>query len=142
MKKWFEKLGKKGRIGVIAGAVAAVVVLAVVLICVFANREEAYRNIRVNEVKGVAYVNREGMDGLKLATNMNLQSGDEIVTESGARLTLLLDNDKYIILDENYRMKLYATGTAEDSKRQNLRLTGASRFSSTTVENARSSWKT
>ena len=116
MKKWFEKLSKTAKIGMIAGAVAIVAVVAVVLILVLGNKEEAYRNIRVNEVTGEVYVNRDGLDGLKVSANMNLQSGDEIITEKGARLTLRLDDDKYIIMDEASKMKLIATGTAEDSK--------------------------
>ena len=89
MKKWFEKLSKTAKIGMITGAVAIVAVVAVVLILVLGNKEEAYRNIRVNEVTGEVYVNRDGLDGLKVSANMNLQSGDEIITEKGHTLVIV-----------------------------------------------------
>ena len=90
--------------------------MAIVLICVLRNKEEAYRNIKVSEVIGNVIVSREGMKNLNAYANMNLLSGDAIVTEAGARLALRLDDDKYVILDEQSKLTLHATGTEEDSK--------------------------
>ncbi len=116
MKKWIQKLGKRGKAGLLAGTAAVVVAVVAVFFLIFSRKEEAYRNIRVSEVRGVAKVNREGMEGLELFENMNLFSGDEIVTERGAQLTLRLDEDKYILVDEDSKLTLHATGTAADSK--------------------------
>lgn len=100
----------------IAGAAALLIVVGVVLFFVLGKEEEAYRNIRVTEVVGEVTVNRENLDNLKVKENMNLESGDEVLTGEGAKLTLRLDDDKYVVLDENTKVVLVATGTKEDSK--------------------------
>ncbi len=100
----------------IAGAAALLMVVGVVLFFVLGKEEEAYRNIRVTEVVGEVTVNRENLDNLKVKENMNLESGDEVLTGEGAKLTLRLDDDKYVVLDENTKVVLVATGTKEDSK--------------------------
>lgn len=111
-----KKLGTKTKWAILAGGALAVIVLVIVLVCTLGKKEEAYRNIRVSEVTGTVVVNREGKEGLAAYANMNLQSGDEIVTEAGARASLRLDDEKYVILDENSKLTLHAAGTAEDSK--------------------------
>ena len=110
------KFGTKKKWAIIAGAALAAVVVVIVLICTLGKKEEAYRNIRVSEVTGTVVVNREGMENLAVYANMNLLSGDEIITEAGARVSLRLDDDKYVILDEQSKLTLHATGSAEDSK--------------------------
>lgn len=80
------------------------------------NREKAYRNIFVTEVTGKVTVNRGDIEDLKVSEGMNLQSGDEVLTGEGAKLTLRLDDDKYVVVDENSKLVLIAKGTKEDSK--------------------------
>lgn len=111
-----SKTMDKKKILWIAGAAALLVVVCVVLFFVTGKKEEAYRNIRVTEVVGDVIVNRENLDDLKVKENMNLESGDEILTGAGAKLTLRLDDDKYVVVDENSKVVLVATGTKEDSK--------------------------
>ena len=117
MKEWFLKLGKKARIGLVGGAAAAVVVVtAVVLVLTLGNKEESYRNVRITEMTGESHLNRAGIGNLKPVVNMNLQSEDEVTTEKKANVTLRLDDDKYVLLDEESKLALHATGTAENSK--------------------------
>ncbi len=111
-----KKTMNKKKILWMAGAAALLVVVGVVLFFVLGKDEEAYRNIRVTEVVGDVTVNREDLDNLKVKENMNLESGDEVLTGEGAKLTLRLDDDKYVVLDENTKVVLVATGTKEDSK--------------------------
>lgn len=111
-----KKPGTKAMAAIIGGAVLLAAIVVIVLICTLGKKDEAYRNIRVSEVTGTVTVNREGMEELAAYANMNLLSGDEIVTEAGARVALRLDDDKYVILDEQSKLTLHATGTEEDSK--------------------------
>lgn len=53
MKKWIQKLGKRGKAGLFAGTAAVVVTVVAVFFLIFSRKEEAYRNIRVSEVRGV-----------------------------------------------------------------------------------------
>lgn len=78
-------------------------------------KKKEYRNIRITEITGDVTVNRDGQTGLKAYVNMNLQSEDELITEKGAKVTLRLDDDKYIIVDEDSKLLLIASGTEEDS---------------------------
>ena len=89
--------------------------LMVVGLLASCKKEEVYRNIRITEITGNAVVNRDGQEGLDAYVNMNLQSEDELITEKGAKVTLRLDDDKYIIVDEDSKLVLIAEGTAEDS---------------------------
>lgn len=94
---------------VLAGVVAGILLF-------LGNREKAYRNIFVTEVTGKVTVNRGNIEDLKVSEGMNLQSGDEVLTGEGAKLTLRLDDDKFVVVDENSKLVLIAKGTKEDSK--------------------------
>lgn len=107
---------KKSKLGLVLGIVAVFAVVAVALFVLLGKKEETYRNIRVTEVSGDVVVNRENLDNLNVQENMNLLSGDEVLTGEGAKLTLRLDDDKYIVVDENSKLLLFAEGTEEDSK--------------------------
>lgn len=111
-----QKKNRKGRwfLGILGGLL--IVIVAVVLIILLGKKEDSYRIIRVTEVTGKVTVNREDLDGLKVKENMNLLSGDEVLTGKGAKMTLRLDEDKYIVVDENTKLLLLAEGTEADSK--------------------------
>lgn len=111
-----EKKQKKGKLGLIMAIVGVLAVIAVVCICLLCKKEEAYRNIRITELEGEVSINRGDTKELKATENMNLQSGDELMTEEGAKVTLCLDDDKYIVVDEVTKLVLIAEGTEEDSR--------------------------
>lgn len=104
------------RIIFIAMVVIGLVAIGVVCFLLLWEKEEAYRNIRVVEVVGEATVQREEIPDLKVYENMNLQSGDVVYTGEKSKVTLRLDDDKYVVVDENSKLVLQAEGTAEDSK--------------------------
>lgn len=111
-----QKKDTKNRLlfGVAGGVIIAII--AIVLIILLGKKEESYRTIRVTEVTGKVTVNRGNLDDLDVNENMNLLSGDEVLTGPGAKMTLRLDDDKYIVVDENTKLLLFAEGTEEDSK--------------------------
>ena len=105
------KIGKRARL------ILFPVLVLLLAVCVFqgCKKKEEYRNIRVTAVTGDVTVNRDGTAGIKVYVNMNLQSEDELLTEEGAKVTLRLDDDKYIVVDEDSKLLLIAAGTEEDS---------------------------
>ena len=107
---------KKKRAGVLRWMLPVLVLLmASGMLAGCKKKEDVYRNIRITDITGEAIVNRDGQEGLEAYVNMNLQSEDELITEKGAKVTLRLDDDKYVIVDEDSKLVLIAEGTAEDS---------------------------
>lgn len=92
-----------------------VVCVAVVAIVIASKKEEAYRIIKVYEFEGEAVVTRESIGDIEPYANMVLESGDVIKLYSGS-MTLKLDDDKYVYVEENTEFMLEATGTSDDSK--------------------------
>lgn len=72
--------------------------------------EESYRVISVTEHNGSSIVTRGGGEVIALYDGLSLQSGDDVVTGSGADLTMLIDSDKYLYAAENTHFWLEASG--------------------------------
>lgn len=99
---------------ILIGASIAVVVIVVLLILLL-NKEEAYRVVKIYELDGTATVTREETGEIDIYPNMVLASGDEVYLKEGL-MTLKLDEDKYVYVEENTRFALHATGSASNSK--------------------------
>ena len=111
-----EKQKKKGKLGLLLAMVGVLAVVAAVCIVLLCKKDEVYRNIRITELVGEAVIQRGDIKDLKADKNTNLQSGDVLLTSEGAKVTLCLDDDKYVVVDENSKLLLLAEGTEEDSK--------------------------
>lgn len=109
-----DKAKKKKIIIISSVAVVLVAVLVVVLLNVL-KKEEAYRIVKVYDIKGEAIVTREGIGEMEAYNNMVLESGDVVLLKSGT-MTLKLDDDKYMYVEPNTEFRLVATGSAADSK--------------------------
>lgn len=105
---------KKILIPIIAGVALLAAVITVICIVV-ANKDEAYRIIKVYEIDGEAIVERDGKGEIEAYANMILESGDTVLLEEGT-MTLKLDEDKYIYMEEGSEIVLRAKGTAKNSK--------------------------
>ena len=99
----------------IIGSAVALVAIVVACIFIFAGGEDSYRSIKVFEIDGSCKVERDG-DTLDAFKNMALSSGDTLTVGDGSFTRLKLDDDKYVYLEANTKIKLNATGTANDSK--------------------------
>lgn len=99
-------------------AVLFMVLVLLLAVCVMpgCKKKKEYRNIRITELTGEVTVNRDGQEGIKAYVNMNLQSEDELITAEGAKVTLCLDDDKFVVVDEDSKLVLIAAGTKDDSK--------------------------
>ena len=99
-------------------AVAAVLVVGGTAAVVGYNvtKEDAYRVLKVFEMTGDSTVYREGSGDLEVYVGMNLESGDVLSVGDESTLRVVLDNDKYILLDGGTVLELNAAGTAADSR--------------------------
>ena len=115
-------MGKK-KLFIILGAVVAVLAIAAVLFFVVF-KEDSYRLLKVFEVEGEANVKREKTGDIEPYVNMVLESGDEISLDKG-KMILQADEDKFMHLEEGTKLKLNATGNAQNSKTKIELLSGA-----------------
>ena len=105
----------KKKVMVIAIIIAVVVAIVGVVILLSAKSKNQYRIIKVYEVSGDAVVTREDIGEINAYENMVLESGDLLNLNSGT-MTLQLDEDKYIYMEEGTEIQLVAEGNAENSK--------------------------
>lgn len=77
--------------------------------------ENGYRQIAVYEIEGTAKVSREGIGELEAYQDMQLQSKDKVTTEEESYLQMLMDEDKYLLLEPESVMSLTAEGDSRDS---------------------------
>lgn len=95
---------------------AAVVTGVVVAVIHFTKAGDAYRSILIYELEGTANIEREGTGTIGAAENLYLESGDQLTTAAGSFVRLKLDDDKYIMVEEDTVLSIEAVGTQEDSK--------------------------
>ncbi len=97
-------------------ALAAAVAASVFAILHFTKGTETFRSIQIYELEGKADIEREGSGSIKAAENLYLQSGDRVSTAAESFMRLKLDEDKYIMAEENSVFSIEAEGSDEDSK--------------------------
>ena len=110
-----ENRKNKNKILIIAIAAAVVIVAVIVMVIVLLSKKDTYRVIKVYDVKGDVYVQRDGVSDLEPYANMLLESGDTVRVENGS-MTLRLDEDKYVYVEENTEFSIVAKGTSADSR--------------------------
>ncbi len=108
-----KKVGNKKWI-IIPVAVLAVLGVGA-LIFILTNKTAAYRLIKVFEIDGNATVTRADIGDLEAYANMVLESGDSVFLDEGT-MTLKLDEDKYVYVEEQTKFTLEATGDSVNSK--------------------------
>lgn len=118
-----EKSNKKKQIWMF-GLIALVIVFLIVVLILILNKEDSYRVVKIYELDGTATVTREGTGEIAIYPNMVLASGDEVYLKNGL-MTLKLDEDKYVYVEEDTRFSLEATGNASHSNTSIKLLQGA-----------------
>lgn len=96
-------------------AILLVVCIAVVAVVLLTKKDDSYRIIKIYEYEGDGLVSRESIGDIEPYSNMVLESGDNIKLNTGL-MTLKLDDDKYVYVEENTEFSLEATGTSTNSK--------------------------
>ena len=82
----------------------------------FSNKPESYRSILVYEIEGSAEIERDGAEAINAVENLYLESGDRAKTATDSNMRLKLDDDKYIMVEEESVLRIEATGNKVDSK--------------------------
>lgn len=111
--KLLKALSKKAWISIASGAAVTAAVVGGVI---FFNQEKDYRQIQVYQVEGTAYVDRQETKGIEAYENMQLQSEDILNVSTDSYLQLKLDEDKYLLLEPDTRIRLEASGNSTDSR--------------------------
>ena len=109
------------------GILIPVVVIALIGIIAFffLGEDEGYRMIQVYEVNGEANIDRPSVGNMEAYENLNLISGDKVTTMLKSYTRLKLDEDKYLLAEEDSIVELVATGDAKNSKTNVNLLQGA-----------------
>lgn len=104
------------KIAALLGGAVAVIVGAVLVVSHFIKKEDAYRSILVYELEGTAEIDREKTGSIRAAENIYLESGDRLTVDADSYMRLKLDDDKYIMVEENSVLSIEAVGDEKDSK--------------------------
>ena len=103
-------------IGVAAVAAVAVCAIVIFLVLHFTKKDDTYRSIQIYELNGTTTIEREGIGEIDAVENLYLESGDRVIVGADSTARLKLDEDKYILVEENSILTVVAEGTATDSK--------------------------
>ena len=74
--------------------------------------ENTYRNVKVLETEGEAYVTRKDTQ-ISVYEQMIIQGGDSMVTGKDGRVDLQLDDDKYLVVEEDSQVEFELEGNKE-----------------------------
>lgn len=79
-------------------------------------KTDSYRSIQIYQLEGRAEIQREGTGTITAATNLYLESGDRVSLGQDSSMRLKLDDDKYVMVEENSVLSIRAEGSDKDSK--------------------------
>lgn len=103
----------------------AVIVLVGIVVAVLLKKEDGYRMIRVHELSGEATVERPNIGSMDAYENLNLLSGDKLTTKLKSYTRLKLDDDKYLLAEEDSVIEMVATGNEKKARTSINLLKGA-----------------
>ena len=96
---------------------AGVAIVAIVLVVGhFIKRQDSYRSILIYELEGSADIEREGSGNIRAAEDLYLESGDRLTVADNSSVRLKLDDDKYVMAEENSVLSVEAVGNEADSR--------------------------
>jgi len=96
--------------------VIAVVIIGIIVAALFLNKEDGYRSIQVYQVNGNVTLERENIGVMDAYENLNLISGDALETFVESFSRLKLDDDKYVLVEQDSKIEIFATGDQANSK--------------------------
>lgn len=96
--------------------VVAIVIVAIIAAVLLLGNDEGYRSIQVYQVNGEVTLERENIGVMDAYENLNLISGDALETFIESFSRLKLDDDKYVLVEQDSKIEIYATGDKENSK--------------------------
>ena len=96
--------------------VVAIVIVGIIAAVLLLGKEEGYRSIQVYQINGEVTLERENVGIMDAYENLNLISGDALETFLESFSRLKLDDDKYVLVEQDSKIEIYATGDNEKSK--------------------------
>lgn len=96
--------------------VVAVVIVGIIAAVLLLGKEDGYRSIQVYQVNGQVTLERENIGEMDAYENLNLISGDALETFIESFSRLKLDEDKYVLVEQDSKIAIYATGDEKNSK--------------------------
>ncbi len=107
---------KKEKIIFGAGAIVVVAILAVILIAVLGgNNSKGFRSVRVSEIVGTATVTFEEKE-YAAYKDMKLEEGHDLITGAESFVRMVLDEDKYIRVEEDSKITFETLGKEGSGK--------------------------
>ena len=97
-------------------AIMGLLIVSALIISFGMKKEESYRDIKVMSIKGTATVERASVGALDAYEDMKLESGDRLSVDSSSSLILIMDDNKYAMLEPGSSLTLEADGTRENSR--------------------------
>lgn len=112
---------------IIIGTVAALVVIVAVVVGIFVlgGEEEGYRTIQIYEMNGQGTLTRKGMEEMDAYENLMLKSEDKLMTKADSTIRLKMDGDKFMLLEPDTEIELFAVGDEKNSKTNISLVSGA-----------------
>lgn len=112
----FPKIKFPKRRGGIVAVIAVAAGLTVICVNSSSQAEETYRNIQICGLSGTATIIREEIGSIDAVEDLYLESGDRIMVSDDSYMRIRLDDDKYVLAEENSTLTIVAYGTAENSR--------------------------
>lgn len=108
----------KKKTGIIVGGVvvALLAIVGIVLATVFGMKGKGYRSIKVYKVNGTVTLDRTGAGSMDAYENLLLQAEDVLKVGSVSYSCLLMDEDKYALVEEETQLTIEASGKGEDTR--------------------------
>lgn len=113
MEKVKKGLSKNKKIGLAAAIIA---VSGILLILLAVTGKKGYRVIQIYNLDGTATIERANIGILDAYENLMLKSEDLVTVASESTMRLKLDEDKYLLVEEETVLAVYATGDSENSR--------------------------
>ena len=102
--------------GIIAAVVVVLASVTIFAVVHFTKSDDTYRTIQIYELKGSAVIEREDIGSMAAVENLYLISGDRIIVDTGSYMRLKIDDDKYIMVEEDTILYIVAEGTKDKSR--------------------------
>lgn len=109
-----KKKKKKGKTGLII-ILVIIVLAAIAAFVAFGIFKIGYRYIKVDKYDGDVVFRRDGKT-TDVVNGMRLFDGDNVTVKEDAQLSLLIDDDKHLLAEENTKFKIKATGSKNSGK--------------------------
>lgn len=101
---------------IVIGAALAAVAAAAGCAALTGSKQETYRSIMVYQVNGSAEITRERVGGMEAYENLMLLSGDVVEVGNESNMRLKLDDDKYLLAEQDTLMNIKADGDGDNAK--------------------------